>query len=184
MSPDGDAHLSPVPTTVDEPGDWADIAGRLAPGPGDHPPVTLDAVVAFLASAVPLLFEFEASGDTGLLQGVFAGSVIDQCQRTRGAMAGERPVTTRVHLVGIPPHAVTPALRVHLAVAVRSPDGGAGTASMFWDLQPDAQVTVGRSTCPSCGAPLGQGWLVCDHCGVDVRDTVTAPFVVSRIEMY
>jgi NMD protein affecting ribosome stability and mRNA decay len=43
---------------------------------------------------------------------------------------------------------------------------------------------VGQQTCPNCGAPIGNGELVCGYCRTDVRSLVEVPLVVSRLELY
>ena len=69
-------------------------------------------------------------------------------------------------------------------VDTHSADASHHATSQFWDFTFNAQVTVGQSTCPNCGAPLSGGELICDHCHTDVRRTVEAPLVVNRLELY
>lgn len=176
--------LAPIIASIDNPGDWGPLADQIAAAAGAPTEVTPDLIAGMIGSAVPLLFKADATHDAGLLRGTFADLVIAQCQRNAGSLMGEQPSSARIHLVGA--HLVDghPVVRVHVAIDVRQPDGTPGINSQFWDLQLDAQVTVGQTTCPNCGAPIATGELVCGHCHQDVRSVVDVPLVVSRLELY
>ena len=178
------AKLAPVSVSVDNPEDWADILTQLAAGTGEPSTLTLDLVTTTVGSAVPILFAADASGNMDLLRGTFGSAVIAQCQRNVGSFSGDTPNAVLLHLVGTPVQDGGRVLRVHLLVDTRSPDASQHATSQFWDFTFNAQVTVGQSTCPNCGAPLGSGELICDHCHTDVRRTVEAPLVVNRLELY
>jgi uncharacterized Zn finger protein (UPF0148 family) len=77
-----------------------------------------------------------------------------------------------------------PVLRAHVSIQVQDADSSQSVNSQIWDLQLGAQVTVGQSICPSCGAPLAKGELICGHCGTDVRSATKVPLAVSRLELY
>ncbi len=119
-----------------------------------------------------------------LLRGTFAAPVMAQCQRQCGCLNGDTPDSVVLHLVGSPMQDGKTALRVHLLIKTRTSDGGEGVNSQFWDFAVGAQVTVGQTSCPNCGAPLGSGQLICDHCHANVGQVVDAPLVVSRLELY
>jgi hypothetical protein len=176
--------LPPIPTMVDNPGDWGSIIQEVASASGSPPPVTLEMLTGLVASAVPLLFEADASRTSDLLRGTFTDPVIAQCQRNIGCLNGEHPLSSVVHLVGAPVGSGQPVVRVHIMVDVQSPDGSSSINSQFWDLAIGVQVAVGQTTCPNCGAPLGPGQLICDHCRTDVRSAVQVPLAVSRLELY
>jgi hypothetical protein len=153
-------------------------------GSGEPSTLNVELVAATVASAVPMLFAADASGNMDLLRGTFTPTVIAQCQRNAGSLNGDAPLSVTLHLVGTPMNEGARVLRVHLLVDTRSPDGSQHGTSQFWDFTFNAQVTVGQTTCPNCGAPLSGGQLVCDHCHTDVRRTVEAPLVVNRLELY
>jgi len=178
------ARLSPVAVSVDNPEDWADIIRQLARGTGEPSTVTLDVVTATVGSAVPLLFAADSSGDMDLLRGTYSTDVIAQCGRNTGSLDGGHAVAVTLRLVGAPKRNGDRTLRVHLLIETDSPGGTRQSNGQFWDFTFDAQVTVGRTSCTNCGAPLDGGQLVCDHCHADVRRTAEAPLVVSRLELY
>jgi ribosomal protein S27AE len=176
--------LTAIPVSIDNGGDWQEIAGQISSEAGLPTVVTPELVEGMIGSAVPLLFAATAAGDMDLLRGTFADQVIAQCQRNSGSLAGAQPTAAVIHLTGAPMIDGHPALRVHLAVQVHGAADGESVSSQFWDLQPGAQVTVGQPTCPNCGAPIASGALICGHCGTDVRGVVKMPLVVSRLELY
>ena len=176
--------LAPIPVTIDNVKEWEGIAQQIASETGEPTVVTPELIVGMIASAVPLLFAADASKDVNLLRGTFTDPVIAQCQRNVGCLVADRPVSAVVDLVGAPRINGHTALRAHVAVQVRNADVSRTVNSQVWDLQLEAQVTVGQSTCPSCGAPLGKGELICGHCGTDVRSVTKVPLVVSRLELY
>jgi hypothetical protein len=177
--------LPPIEATIDNPEEWGEISQQIASETGTPTAaVTLEALTGMVGSAVPLLFEADSSGNADLLRGTFADAVVAQCQRNAGCLHGDKPTSATVHLVGAPMRSGQPVLRVHVLVATRTPDGTASVNSQFWDVQMNVQVTIGQATCPSCGAPLSRGQLICDHCHTDVRNVVDVPLVVSRLELY
>jgi hypothetical protein len=176
--------VSPVPTTIANPGEWEAIAKQIASESGLPTEVTPEMVAGMVGSAVALLFQADAARDMDLLRGTFADPVIAQCQRNVGSLLGEAPVSAVVNLIGAHMVEAHPTLRVRLPIQVKSPDGSESVNSQFWDLQLGAEVTVGQAVCPNCGAPIAQGALICEHCRADVRSVVKAPLVVSRLELY
>jgi hypothetical protein len=175
---------APIPATIDNVDAWPGIADQIAATAGLPTAVTLDTVAGLLGSAVPLLFAADKAGDANLLRGTFVDRVVAQCQRNQGCLQGDRPVSVIGHLVGAPAHSDQPALRVHLAITTQAAEGRPGATSQFWDLLIDPAVTVGAHDCPSCGAPLAAGHLVCDHCHADVRSEVQVPLAVGKLELY
>jgi hypothetical protein len=176
--------VAPIPASIDNSGDWGGITAQIASETGVPPVLTPEILVGMVGSAVPLLFEADASKDMNPLRGTFADTVVAQCQRNAGCLEGEHPTSAVVHLVGahmVDGHCL---LRAHLVIQVQGADGDQGTARQFWDLQLGAQVTVGQPNCPNCGAPIATGTLICEHCQTDVRSVVEVPLVVSRIELY
>jgi ribosomal protein S27AE len=175
---------SPIPSSIENAGDWEAIARQIASQAGLPPVVTPDVLAGMIASAIPLLFEADAANNMNLLRGTFADQVIAQCQRNAGCLMGARPTSAVVHLVG--PHLEDghPVLRAHISVQVEDPNGSQSVSSQFWDVQLEAQVTVEQASCPNCGAPLGKGELICGHCGTDVRTVSEVPLLVSRVELY
>ncbi len=174
----------PIPTSIDNAGDWSELAAQIASETGVPPAVTPEILLGAIASAVPLLFEADAAKDMNPLRGTFADAVIEQCQRNAGCLEGEHPISAAVQLVGahtVDGHCL---LKAHLVIQVQSADASQRVARQFWDLQLGAQVTVGQASCPNCGAPLATGALVCTHCQTDVRGVVEVPLVVSRLELY
>lgn len=184
MSAAGEVQVSPIEASIENAGEWPQFSQQIEAQTGAPPVITPELIAGMLGSAVPLLFEADATHNAGLLRGTFADAVIAQCERNAGNLMGERPSAVTANLVGaraVEGHAV---LRVHLAVAVRCPDGSEGANSQFWDLQLGGQVTVGQASCPNCGGPIAAGQLVCSHCGTDVRGVVQVPLVVSHLELY
>jgi hypothetical protein len=176
--------LAPIPVGIDNVEEWEAIATQIASETGEPTVVTPELIVGMIGSAVPLLFAADASKDGQLLRGTFTDLVIAQCQRNAGCLLGQRPVSAVVDLIGAPRVASHTALRAHVAVKVEDADGGRSVNRQVWDLQLGAQVTVGQTTCPSCGAPLAKGELICGHCGTDVRSAIQVPLAVSRLELY
>ena len=178
------SHLTTVPVTVDNPDDWGDISTHLAAESGSGGAITAEVVAEMVGSAVPMLFAADASGDTDMLRGTFSDQILVQRRNQAGSFNGDTPVSATVHLVGSPTHDGQSAIRAHVMVATTSTDGGSAATGMFWDLTVDTTVVVGQSSCPNCGAPLAAGCLVCEHCHADVRQVISAPLVVSRLELY
>ena len=176
--------VPPIPTTIDDPESWDETAQQLAAEAGLPTPITADVLTAMIGSAVPLLFEADATRNMDLLRGTFADPVIAQCQRNAGCLQGDQPTSAVIHLVGAPLVAGHPVLRLHLVIQLQSADPTRTAEAQFWDLEPGAQTVVGQTTCPNCGAPITTGALTCGHCGTDVREVVSVPLVVSRLEMY
>jgi hypothetical protein len=176
--------ISPIPASIDNVGDWEGIAHQIASESGLPTDVTPDLIVGMIGSAVALLFQADAAKDMNLLRGTFADPVIAQCQRNAGCLLGEEPISAVVDLVGAHMMDGHPVLRARIPVRVRGADGSESVNSQFWDLQLGAQVTVGQTTCPNCGAPIATGELICGHCRADVRSVVNTPLVVSRLELY
>jgi hypothetical protein len=176
--------VSPIQVSIDNPGDWGEIAGQLASESGLPGLVTPEMVVGMIGGAVPVLFEADATNSMNLLRGTFTDQVIAQCKRNAGCLRGGRPISAVVKLVGA--HLVDGAavLRAHVVIQVRDAGGERSIATQFWDLQLGAKVTVGQSQCPNCGAPVASGELICRHCHTDVRSVVSAPLVVRRLELY
>ena len=176
--------LATVPVELDNPEDWNDIAKQLAAVSGLPGTITPELLTMTVGSAVSILFTADRSGDADILRGTFTEQVMNQRRQFPGSLDGDTPVSVMLHLVGAPVREGKPVIRVHLVVATRSADGGSGANSQFWDFTVDTQVVVGQATCTNCGAPIPEGRLVCDHCHTDVRQVVSAPLVVSRLELY
>ncbi|HTZ87288.1 MAG TPA: zinc ribbon domain-containing protein [Solirubrobacteraceae bacterium] len=184
MSAPGQLQISPVAATIDNAADWPQFAQQLQSQSGVPPAVTPELIAGMLGSAVPLLFEADATANAELLRGTFADSVIAQCARHPGNLMGERPLAVTAHLAGARVQESHQVVRVHLAIAVKTASGGEALSNQFWDLQLGAQVTVGQTTCPNCGGPIPEGQLICTHCGTDVRSVAQVPLVVSQLELY
>ncbi len=184
MTDTGKISPPPVPTSVDNPEEWETIRQDITAKGGSPTVITIETITGMVSSAVPLLFEADATGDVDPLHGVFADPVIAQCGRNAGCLLGDRPGSATVHLVGAPVRNGVPVLRVHVAIVTQTAAGAASANSQFWDLEIGAKVAVAASTCTNCGAPLGPGQFICDHCGTDVRSVVEVPLVVSRLELY
>jgi hypothetical protein len=176
--------LATVPVVLDNPGDWNDIATQLAAASNTAGAVTPDLLATTVGSAVPILFAADRTGDPDMLRGTFGDQVIAQRHQNVGSFNGDTPVSVTLHLIGAPTREGSPVIRVHLLIATQATDGSNTVNSQFWDFAVDSQVVVGRTTCPNCGAPLPEGQLVCGHCHTDVRQVVSAPLVVSRLELY
>ncbi len=176
--------LAPVATSIENASDWQAIAAQAQARAGAPTTVTPELLTGMIASAVPLLYEADARGDSGLLRGTFADAVIAQRGQNAGGLEGERPLGVTVRLVGVHGEGGHAVLRAHLAIRVADAAGGEHPRSQFWDLQLGGQALVGASSCPNCGAPVAPGHLICSHCQIDVRGTVEVPLVVSRLELY
>ena len=176
--------LAPIPASIDDVEDWKEIGEQIESEAGQPTVVTPGLIVGMIGSAVPLLFEADATRDVNLLRGTFTDPVIAQCQRNAGCLQGAQPVSAVVHLVGAHEVDGHPVLRARVSVQVQGADGSRSVNSEFWDLQLGAQVTVGQPNCPNCGAPIAKGALICEHCRADVRSVVEVPLVVSRLELY
>jgi hypothetical protein len=77
-----------------------------------------------------------------------------------------------------------PEVRIHVTVSAVAADGSKEAFGEFWDLRMDVQATMGPAQCPDCGAPLGAGQLICEHCHADARTVVHVPLSVVRAELY
>jgi len=175
--------LAPIAATVSNPADWQNIARQLAAETGQPTALTLQMVTSMLAGAVPLLFAADQNRDMNLLRGTFTDPVIAQCERNTGCLGGEQPSSVAIELIGAHPSDSHATLRVRLTIALRD-QAEQSVTGQFWDLQLLAQVTVGQTTCPNCGAPLAQGELICGYCGGDVRSALSVPLAVCRLELY
>jgi hypothetical protein len=176
--------LAPVPATIDNPGDWAVIAQQVTEETGLPLALTPEALLAMIGSAVPLLVAAQTAGDAAVLRGTFADPVVAQCQRNHVAFLTGTPDTAVVHLVGARTACDRPVLRVHVVLHGADATGVPSVDRQFWDIQLGGSVTMGQQICPSCGAPVDPGELVCGHCRSDVRTTVEVPLVVTRLELY
>ncbi len=179
-----DPRLATVAVVLDNPEDWSDVARQLAAASSIAGAITPELLTMTVGSAVPIMFAADRSGDADILRGTFSDQVISQRRQHPGSFDGDTPVSVTLHLIGAPMQGGKPVIRVHLVVATRSDDGGNRASSQFWDFTVDSQVVVGQALCPNCGAPIPEGELVCDHCHTDVRQVVSAPLVVSRLEFY
>jgi hypothetical protein len=176
--------VSPVETSIDNRGDWDVLAHQIALSSGIPTVVSPEMIVGMIGGAVPLLFAADAAGNPNLLRGTFADLVVAQCLRNAGELMRSQPASVVVHLVGARMVEGHPVVRAHLSIQAVDPDGNPSTLNQFWDLQFGGQVTVGQTTCPNCGAPIGTGELICGHCHTDVRSVVDVPIVVRRPELY
>jgi hypothetical protein len=184
MSATDQVAVQPVPARIENVQEWQAISQQIASESGLPTQVTPDLVSSMVGGAVGLLYRADSTKDASILRGTFADGVIAQCQRFAGSMMSGRPLSVAIELVGARMSEGHPVLRTHLTVEVEGGDGSDIVTRQFWDLQLGAQVTVGQSQCPNCGAPLATGELVCSHCQTDVRNVVEAPIVVAKIELY
>lgn len=176
--------LAPIPVTVENPDLWKELATQLSTAEGMPTRLTLETLCGMVGSAVPLQFAADASGSADLLRGTFSDQVVAQAQRNAGRLQASRPESATVRLVGVPIRNGRPELRIHVTVAALTPEGERVAFGEFWDFSPDNLATVSTARCPSCGAPLGVGQLICAHCHADARTVVTVPLAVSRMELY
>jgi ribosomal protein S27AE len=184
MSATKQIQVTSVAVSVQNPDDWAELAGQIVAGRAMPTTLTPELIAGMTGTAVPLLFAADAARNVDLLRGTFADPVVAQCLRNLGCMMGAQPVKVAVHLVGAHVAQGRPVVRVHLAIQTQDADGHAGAQNQFWDLEAGGEVTVGQTSCPNCGAPLGTGELLCGHCHTDVRSVAQVPLVVSRLELY
>jgi ribosomal protein S27AE len=176
--------IAPIPASIDNPGDWEVLANQIQVGTGMPTVVTPELIVGMIGSAVPLLFAADAARNPNLLRGTFTDPLIAQCALNLGQLMGRQPLSVAAHLVGSRVVDGNPVVRAHLSIQSHGPDGATSSQNQFWDLQFGGQVTVGNPSCPNCGAPIGQGELICGHCHTDVRSVVDVPIVVSRLDLY
>jgi len=184
MSATGQLEIAPVPATIDNAADWGVLTNQITVETGMPPVVTPEMIVGMIGSAVPLLFAADAARNLNLLRGTFSDPVVAQCTRNAGTLMGALPRAVVVHLAAsrvVDGHSV---VRAHLAIQATGPDGNSTRSQQFWDLQFGGQVTVSQPSCPSCGAPVGKGELICGHCHADVRSVVDVPIVVGRLDLY
>jgi hypothetical protein len=184
MSATEQRQIAPVPASIDNPGDWEVLANQITINTATPTVVTPEMIVGMIGSAVPLLFAADAARNPNLLRGTFSDPVVAQCQRNTGELMNAQPATVVVHLVGSRVVDGHPVVRAHLSIQAQDRDGNASAHHQFWDLQFGGQVTTGQLNCPNCGAPIGEGELICGHCHTDVRRVVDVPIVVSRLELY
>jgi hypothetical protein len=177
-------HLTPIAASIDNAADWPEIAKQVESEAGLETLVTPETLTAMLAGAVALLFRADAARDMSPLRGTFADGVIAQRQRNAGCLQAAQPVAVRAHLIGAHTDTGHPTLRMKLAVHLLDRDGQETVMQQFWDLQLGAQATVGRPTCPNCGAPVAPGQLICEYCQADLRNVTDVPLLVSRLELY
>jgi hypothetical protein len=176
--------LAPITASIDNAGDWDAIAQEVTRVSGLPLPITPDSLLGMIRGAVGLAFAAQSAGNAGLLRGTFADPVVAQCQRNGVRLLSGTPESAVVHLVGGRVVGDHPTLRVHVVIEGQDDAGEPTVDRHFWDLETGAQVTLAAQTCPNCGAPLAPGELICGHCRADVRTTVEAPLVVSRLELY
>ncbi|MHB8220382.1 MAG: zinc ribbon domain-containing protein [Acidimicrobiales bacterium] len=176
--------LAPIPVTVENPDTWNELSAQLSAAEGMPTRLSLELLCGMVGSAVPLQFAANATGSTDLLRGTFTDEVVAQAHRSVGHLEDARPVAASVRLVGVPIRDGRPELRVHVKVSAVAAGGTKVVFGEFWDLRSDSQATVSQAQCPACGAPLGMGQLICDHCHADVRTVVSVPLSVARMELY
>ena len=184
MSATGQLAIAPMPATIDNEADWEVLANQIAAGAGMPTVVTPEMIVGMVGSAVPLLFAADAARNLNLLRGTFSDPVVAQCMRNAGTLMGASAHAVAIHLAGSRVVDGSPVVRAHLTIETAKPDGSPTRCQQFWDLQVGGHVTVGQPDCPNCGAPVGQGELICGHCHADVRSVVDVPIVVSRLDLY
>lgn len=176
--------LTPVAGSFDNAGDWDVITQPITRASGLPMPVSPDALLSWVTSAVTLVSEARASGSMDLLRGTFAAPVVAQCRLNADGLLGGRAQSVEVHLAAariLDGHGM---VRLHLAIHSTRPDGSAAVDRQFWDLQLSGETAVAQSSCPNCGAPAAGGALVCGHCGTDLRSVVDVPLLVTRLELY
>jgi len=174
----------PIAARLGDPDDWPAIAGQLTRATGLPVAVDADALTAFVAGALALLYEADRSGDAGPLRGSFADPVVAQVQRNAHSLGGATPTGVTITLAASRVIDGHPVIRTHLAVAVHTPTGLPAVQRQFWDLQLGGQATVAAPACADCGAPLAPGELLCHHCGADARLLAHPPVLVARLEHY
>jgi hypothetical protein len=176
--------ISTVPARIDNEECWEEIAKQIEAESGLPTQVTPQLVSGMISSVVPLLYQADAAKDMGLLRGTFTDALIAQRQRIAGCLQGARPILVVADLIGTHMDDGHPTIRAKLSIRLTNRDGGESVANEFWDLRLGDTATVSQANCPNCGAPMGQGELICGHCGTDARSVVTVPLVVSRLELY
>ena len=184
MTDGGAAGLSAIPIEVENPDEWSEIYRELSAMHGVPPALTLDAVTALVASAVPILFHADATHSVDVMRGTFSNQVIAQCGAHLGCLLGVTPTSALLRLIGAPARRVPPVLRVRIIARTIAPQGHDVKISQFWDIEFDSETTVSMGTCPNCGAPLAAGQLVCSHCHSDARAKVEVPLLVNRLQIY
>ena len=182
MSAGEQQQISPIPASPENPQEWPEIAARISSLAGVPTTVTPEMLDGMVGSAVALLYAADSTRDMGLLRGTFADPVIAQCERNAGCLRGDRPISAVIRLVGVRAVDGHPTLRVHLSIGVTGDTQS--LSGQVWDIQVGGDATVGRPSCPNCGAPLPVGMLTCGHCGSDVRTVVNVPLLVNRLELY
>ncbi|MDA8355919.1 MAG: zinc ribbon domain-containing protein [Actinomycetota bacterium] len=180
----GTGRLAPIPVTVDNASDWGELSAQLSAAEGMPTGLNLETLCRFVGSAVPLQFAAEVSGSTDVLRGMFSDQMVVQAQRNIGRLQAAQPVSAAVRLVGAPIRDGRPELRIHVNVAAVAPDGNRLAFGEFWDLISNTHATVSAGRCPSCGAPLETGQLICEHCHADARTVQSVPLLVTRMELY
>lgn len=184
MSAIEEREIAPVPATIDNAADWDVLANQIMVATGMPTAVTPQMIAGMVGSAVPLLFAADSARNLNPLRGTFSDPVVAQCARNAGTLMGAHPQSVVVHLAGSRVVDGHPVVRAHLSIQATGEDGNPAPCQQFWDLQFGATVTVGQPSCPNCGAPVGQGELICGHCHADVRSVIDAAIVVSRLELY
>jgi hypothetical protein len=176
--------LASIAGSIDNREDWDAVTQPIKQASGLPMAVSPDELLTLIRSGVALMFEAQTSGNMNLLRGTFAAPVVGQCQANRNGLMSGRPRSVVVHLAAgrvVEGHGV---VRVHLEIHGERPDGHASLDRQFWDLQVGAQVIVAQPACPTCGAPIAVGELICGHCRTDVRSVVEVPAAVCRLELY
>ena len=95
------AGTAPIPVAVENSEEWEGIANHAQRVSGAPLGTDLESVEKFVALAAPRLFWADSTGRFEVLQGMFAGKVIAQCEGNTGCLQGARPLGATVTLVGI-----------------------------------------------------------------------------------
>lgn len=173
--------VHPIAAAVANPELWPVLAAQIDQATGLPPTATPEALAEFIGGAIALLYEADASGEVGPLRDTFADPVVAQIHSNPQSLGGRRPDAASIEWVGSRLAAGHPVIRAHVSVTVQS----GRVDRQFWDLLlGGGQATVAHSGCPTCGAPLAPGELVCSHCGSDVRATARPDVLVARLELY
>lgn len=176
--------LQTIDARIVNPELWSALEAQIAHATALPPAATPEALATLISGALALLYRADADGDADPLRGTFSDSVVAQVSHNPHSLLGARPTAASIEWVGARMAGEHPVVRAHVSIEVELPGGAGSVQRQFWDLQLGGQVTVAPPACPTCGAPLAAGEVVCNHCGTDVRESARPDVVVTRLELY
>jgi hypothetical protein len=171
-----------VPTTVENPQAWGEVAHTIESRTGMPPVADLNSLAAFVAESVQLMIEADAAHNADTLRANFAPPVIAQLMQFSDGLAGCSAKAVDLSLIGTQGSHGDPIVRFRVTITLSEPSQQVSRREQFWDIQMSTDTTIPRPTsCPHCGAPISVGALVCTYCHGNTAAPGQSPLLVEKL---